>query len=58
MADRAEASKVTAFHGIGAVDVAKAAKVVAYVLLEPGEDPGDDSIRLSQVFSNVVRRPT
>ena len=39
-------------------DEAAVAKLVLYVLLVPGSDGGEDDPGQSQIFANVVRRPS
>lgn len=56
MADRAQSSKVVGHIVTGFADAVKVPKVVAYLWLEAG-DPTDTTVRRSNVFINVVRKP-
>ena len=56
MADRANVSKVTGYVETGIDDVSKVSKVVAYIILEPGDSGDDGSNRQGHVFTQIVRR--
>jgi hypothetical protein len=58
MADELSVSKSVAYIATGVNAAVEVSKVVAYILLEPGVDESDDTIRRSLVFSNIVRKPT
>lgn len=55
MADRASVSKSVAYAVTGNADSAIATKVVAYIVLEPGES-ADTSNRQGHVHTQILRR--
>lgn len=53
---RIQVPKVTGYISTGIDDVAKVAKVVAYLILEPGDsEVGDTSIQ-GHAYTQIVRR--
>lgn len=55
MADRASVSKSVGYVLTGTEAAAKATKVVAYIILEPGDD-GTSPARQAQVHTQILRR--